>query len=47
MSSGCIIDTPGILDQSVGTEMIRDIVAEFSVTVIVVLGHERLFNDMA
>jgi polyribonucleotide 5'-hydroxyl-kinase len=26
--------------------MIRDIVAEFSVTVIVVLGHERLFNDM-
>jgi polyribonucleotide 5'-hydroxyl-kinase len=26
--------------------MIRDIVAEFSVTVIVVLGHERLYNDM-
>jgi polyribonucleotide 5'-hydroxyl-kinase len=47
MSSGCIIDTPGILDQSVGTDMIRDIVAEFSVTVIVVLGHERLFNDIA
>lgn len=45
--SGCIIDTSGILDQSVGTDMIRDIVAEFSVTVIVVLGHERLYNDMA
>jgi len=27
--------------------MIRDIVAEFSVTVIVVVGHERLYNDMA
>ena len=27
--------------------MIRDIVAEFSVSVIVVLGHERLYNDMA
>jgi polyribonucleotide 5'-hydroxyl-kinase len=46
-SSGCIIDTSGILDQSIGTDLIRDIVAEFSVTVIVVLGHERLYNDMA
>jgi len=35
-----------VLDQSIGTEIIRDIVAEFSVTVIVVLGHERLYNDM-
>ena len=35
-----------MLDQSIGTEIIRDIVAEFSVTVIVVLGHERLYNDM-
>lgn len=26
--------------------MIRDIVAEFAVNVIVVLGHERLYNDM-
>jgi polyribonucleotide 5'-hydroxyl-kinase len=26
--------------------MIRDIVAEFCVSVIVVLGHERLYNDM-
>jgi polyribonucleotide 5'-hydroxyl-kinase len=47
MVSGCIIDTSGILDQSVGTELIRDIVAEFAVTVVVVLGHERLYNDMA
>jgi len=44
--SGCIIDTSGILDQSVGPDVIRDIVAEFSVSVIVVLGHERLYNDM-
>ena len=35
-----------MLDQSIGTELIRDIVAEFAVTVIVVLGHERLYNDM-
>lgn len=27
--------------------MIRDIVAEFAVSVMVVLGHERLYNDMA
>jgi polyribonucleotide 5'-hydroxyl-kinase len=45
--SGCVIDTSGVLDQAVGTDMIRDIVAEFSVSVIVVLGHERLYNDMA
>ena len=35
-----------MLDQSIRTEIIRDIVAEFAVTVIVVLGHERLYNDM-
>jgi polyribonucleotide 5'-hydroxyl-kinase len=35
-----------VLDQSIGTEVIRDIVAEFAVTVIVILGHERLYNDM-
>jgi polyribonucleotide 5'-hydroxyl-kinase len=44
--SGCIIDSSGALDQSIGTELIRDIVAEFAVTVIVVLGHERLYNDL-
>ena len=44
--SGCIIDTSGVLDQSIGAELIRDIVAEFAVTVIVVLGHERLYNDL-
>ena len=44
--SGCIIDTSGVLDQSIGTELIRDIVAEFAVSVIVVLGHERLYNDL-
>jgi polyribonucleotide 5'-hydroxyl-kinase len=45
--AGCIIDTSGVLDQSIGTELIRDIVAEFAVTVVVVLGHERLYNDLA
>ena len=35
-----------MLDQSIGTELIRDMVAEFAVSVIVVLGHERLYNDM-
>lgn len=35
-----------MLDQSIGTELIRDIVAEFAVSVIVVLGHERLYNDL-
>jgi len=44
--SGCIIDTSGVLDQSIGSGLIRDIVAEFAVTAIVVLGHERLYNDI-
>ena len=44
--SGCIIDTSGVLDQSVGVDIIRDIVAEFNISAIVVLGHERLYNDM-
>lgn len=44
--SGCIIDTSGVLEQSAGTDLIRHIAAEFDINVIVVLGHERLYNDM-
>jgi polyribonucleotide 5'-hydroxyl-kinase len=35
-----------VIDGSIGADMIRDIIAEFEVSVIVVLGHERLYNDM-
>ncbi|SAM09369.1 hypothetical protein [Absidia glauca] len=44
-ASGIIIDTPGLIDQ-VGYELIWHAVQEFSVNVVVVLGHERLYSDM-
>lgn len=46
-TSGCIIDTSGFISQTTGYDLIQHIVAEFSVDVLVVLGSERLYSDMA
>ncbi|EMR11267.1 hypothetical protein PNEG_00297 [Pneumocystis murina B123] len=45
--SGCIIDTSGIIDQSKGYDIIHNIISDFSVNVLIVLGSERLYSDMA
>ncbi|KAI9473421.1 MAG: Pre-mRNA cleavage complex II protein Clp1-domain-containing protein [Benjaminiella poitrasii] len=44
-TSGFIIDTAGLIDQ-VGYEIIQHVIEEFSVTVLIVLGNERLYSDM-
>ncbi|KAI8381040.1 Pre-mRNA cleavage complex II protein Clp1-domain-containing protein [Radiomyces spectabilis] len=44
-TSGLIIDTAGLIDQ-VGYELIQHAIQEFSVNVVIVLGHERLYSDM-
>ncbi|KAF9432466.1 Cleavage polyadenylation factor subunit clp1 [Entomortierella beljakovae] len=43
--SGIIIDTNGLID-STGYEIIASCIKAFSVDVIIVLGHERLYSDM-
>ncbi|GAO52384.1 mRNA cleavage and polyadenylation specificity factor complex subunit [Saitoella complicata NRRL Y-17804] len=45
-TSGCIIDTAGLISQSTGYEIIAHAITEFSVSVLVVLGSERLYSDM-
>ncbi|KAI9883504.1 MAG: hypothetical protein M1823_004721 [Watsoniomyces obsoletus] len=48
--AGCIVDTPGsiiTLGGKQGYEHIQHIVSEFSINVILVLGNERLYSDMA
>ncbi|MCJ1354788.1 MAG: Cleavage polyadenylation factor subunit clp1 [Icmadophila ericetorum] len=46
--SGCIIDTCGSIGQGKANyDLIHHIVAEFSVNVLIVLGSERLYNDMS
>ncbi|KAG1175626.1 hypothetical protein G6F70_003966 [Rhizopus microsporus] len=44
-TSGIIIDTSGLVDQ-IGYETIQHTIEEFSVNVVIVLGHERLYSDM-
>ena len=44
-NSGFIIDTAGLIDQ-VGYDIIQHIIEDFSVNVLIVLGHERLYSDM-
>ncbi|KAI8089895.1 Pre-mRNA cleavage complex II protein Clp1-domain-containing protein [Halteromyces radiatus] len=44
-TSGIIIDTSGLIDP-IGYELIQHAIDEFSVNVVVVLGHERLYSDM-
>ncbi|KAK3721379.1 Cleavage polyadenylation factor subunit clp1 [Vermiconidia calcicola] len=45
--SGLIIDTPGTLnDPKSNYDIITHLVSEFSITLILTLGSERLFNDM-
>ncbi|KAG1471845.1 hypothetical protein G6F56_001894 [Rhizopus delemar] len=44
-TSGLIIDTSGLVDQ-VGYETIQHAVQAFSVNVVIVLGHERLYSDL-
>ncbi|KAK4511529.1 uncharacterized protein ATC70_012744 [Mucor velutinosus] len=44
-NSGFIIDTAGLIDQ-VGYDIIQHVIEEFSVNVLIVLGHERLYSDM-
>ncbi|KAI9801747.1 MAG: Cleavage polyadenylation factor subunit clp1 [Sarcosagium campestre] len=45
--AGCIIDTPGSISQGKGGyDIIQHIVSEFSVTVLLVLGSERLYSEM-
>ncbi|RUP46047.1 Pre-mRNA cleavage complex II protein Clp1-domain-containing protein [Jimgerdemannia flammicorona] len=43
--AGLIIDTTGLIDH-VGYEIIQHAIEEFSVNVIIALGHERLYSDM-
>ncbi|MCJ1382280.1 Cleavage polyadenylation factor subunit clp1 [Xylographa soralifera] len=46
--SGCIIDTSGSISSGKAAyDIIRHIVAEFSVNVLIVLGSERLYSDMS
>ncbi|KAI8647042.1 Pre-mRNA cleavage complex II protein Clp1-domain-containing protein [Parasitella parasitica] len=45
-NSGFIIDTAGLVDQ-VGYDIIKHVVENFSVNVLIVLGHERLYSDMS
>ncbi|KAF9583618.1 Cleavage polyadenylation factor subunit clp1 [Lunasporangiospora selenospora] len=44
-TSGIIIDTNGLID-STGYDIIAHCIKSFSVDVIIVLGHERLYSDM-
>ncbi|CAO3627356.1 unnamed protein product [Cunninghamella blakesleeana] len=44
-TSGIIIDSSGLID-NVGYELIQHAIEAFSVNVVVVLGHERLYSDM-
>ncbi|KAG9301273.1 hypothetical protein G9A89_012656 [Geosiphon pyriformis] len=44
--SGLVIDTGGLID-NIGYEIIQHCIEVFSVNIIIVLGHERLFSDMA
>ncbi|KAG0368283.1 Pre-mRNA cleavage complex II protein Clp1-domain-containing protein [Gamsiella multidivaricata] len=43
--SGIVIDTNGLIDAT-GYEVIANCIKAFSVDVIIVLGHERLYSDM-
>ncbi|KAF9898770.1 Cleavage polyadenylation factor subunit clp1 [Lobosporangium transversale] len=43
--SGIVIDTNGLIDAT-GYEIIANCIKAFSVDVIIVLGHERLYSDM-
>ena len=43
---GVLIDSSAVIDQKNGYGIIEDIIAELSVTVLVVVGHERLYSDM-
>ncbi|MCJ1362646.1 Cleavage polyadenylation factor subunit clp1 [Acarospora aff. strigata] len=46
--AGCLLDTPGVISQGKGGyDIIQHAVAEFSVNVLIVLGSERLYSDMA
>ncbi|PGH01782.1 protein Clp1 [Helicocarpus griseus UAMH5409] len=44
--AGVIIDTPGIISQGKGEDVIHHIVTEFSINTILVLGSERLYSTM-
>ncbi|KAG5439283.1 hypothetical protein PCANB_001582 [Pneumocystis canis] len=44
--SGCIIDTSGTVDQSKGYDIIHNIISDFSINIVIVLGSERLYSDM-
>ncbi|CAO3569151.1 unnamed protein product [Mortierella alpina] len=44
-TSGIVIDTNGLIDAT-GYELIANCIQAFSVDVIIVLGHERLYSDM-
>ncbi|KAF2482992.1 Pre-mRNA cleavage complex II protein Clp1-domain-containing protein [Neohortaea acidophila] len=45
--SGLMIDTPGLLnDPKSNYDMIAHLVSEFSITLILTLGSERLYNDL-
>ncbi|KAK9458794.1 Pre-mRNA cleavage complex II protein Clp1-domain-containing protein [Lipomyces oligophaga] len=45
-SSGTIIDTATISDQKLSYDLIDSIVNDFSVSVVVSVGNERLYNDL-
>ncbi|CAG8509142.1 1408_t:CDS:10 [Ambispora gerdemannii] len=46
-TSGLIIDTSGLIDNNVGYEILQHCIQVFSANIIIVLGHERLYSDMA
>ncbi|KAL9112222.1 MAG: hypothetical protein Q9187_007802, partial [Circinaria calcarea] len=46
--AGCIVDTSGSISQGKGGyDIINHAVAEFSINLLIVLGSERLYNDMS
>lgn len=44
--AGLLIDTPGLIDQSTGYDIIQSAISDLEVNVLIVLGSERLYSDM-
>lgn len=45
-ASGLLIDTAGLIDSTTGYDIIHAAISDFEVDVLIVLGSERLYNDM-
>ncbi len=45
-ANGLMIETAGVIDQKKGYEILQNVISDFAVDVVVVIGSERLYNDM-